>query len=82
MSTRAQELEERLRDFHGPTADRANIEGAIQHMKRAAVQADTERQRLQNEEGQAAAALASEQARWADLNQQLEDLERVLAKRP
>ena len=78
---RVQELEERMRDSRVGAEDRGNLEQELQAMKRAAARAESERQRLQNEESMAAAELASEQARWADLNQQLEELERALAKR-
>mgnify|MGYP000583692324 CR=1 FL=1 len=40
----------------------------------------TDRQRLVGEEADAAAALNQEQGRWSDLNRQLEELERALAK--
>jgi predicted nucleic acid-binding Zn-ribbon protein len=82
MTVRVQELEERMRDSRVSAEDRGNLEQELQAMKRVAAQHESERQRLQNEESMAAAGLASEQARWADLNQQLEELERALAKRP
>jgi hypothetical protein len=81
-STRVQDVEEMLRDSGMPAEKRKIVEFDLIHMKRAAAQVETERQRLQNEEGQAASVLASEQGRWLELNQQLEELERVLGKRP
>jgi chromosome segregation ATPase len=77
-----QTLDERLRDAGLSPEVRTNIEAEISHIKSRAARAETERQRLQNEETQAAGALASEQGRWLELNQQLEELERVLSKRP
>ena len=38
-------------------------------------------QRLQTEESEAAAQVSSEQARWAEINQRLEELDRALARR-
>ena len=81
MTARAQELEERLRDSRVTPEERGNFETEAQHLRRNAAQIESERQRLQNEETQAAGALAAEQGRWSELNQQLEELERVLAKR-
>jgi predicted nucleic acid-binding Zn-ribbon protein len=81
MSARLAEIEERLRDFRGTPEERSNFEGEIQHMKRASAQMESDRQRLQVEEAQAASLLATEQGRWTELNQQLEELERTLAKR-
>jgi chromosome segregation ATPase len=80
--TQVQDVEEMLRDSGMPAEKRKMLEFELIHMKRAAAQVETERQRLQNEDTQAAGALASEQARWLELNQQLEELERVLSKRP
>jgi len=37
-------------------------------------------QPLQTEESDAAAQVASEQARWAEINQRLEELDRALAR--
>ena len=80
MAGRVQDIEERLRDMRVPE-ERANFENEMLHLKRAATQMEVERVRLQNEESQAAGALAAEQGRWTELNQQLEELERTLAKR-
>jgi predicted nucleic acid-binding Zn-ribbon protein len=81
ISAQIADIEERLRDFRGTAEERSNFESEIQHMKRAAMQRESDRQRLQSEEAQAASLLATEQGRWGDLNQQLEELERSLAKR-
>ena len=75
-----QDIEERTRDTRISADDRANLEQELQQMKRAGNQGEIERQRLQTEESLAAGALANEQTRWTELNQQLEELERALAK--
>ena len=81
ISARLQDVEERLRDSRGNPEERAGLENELQQLKRVVTFTESERQRLQNEESLAAGALASEQARWGELNQQLEDLERALTKR-
>lgn len=58
--------------------EQAAKEGGM--MKRMVQQMETERVRLVAEEGEAANELNQEQARWSDLNRQLEELERALAK--
>ena len=80
-AARVGEIEERLRDGRGTPEERAQEESGVRDLKRVAAQMEVERQRLQNEEAQAAGVLAAEQGRWSDLNQQLEELERALSKR-
>ena len=53
----------------------------MQRLRDAAGSA-AEVQRLQVEESEAAAQVSSEQARWAEINQRLEDLDRALARVP
>ena len=50
-------------------------------MKGQVTTMSTEVQRLQVEESTLAADIASEQARWNEFNQKLEELERALARR-
>ena len=51
-------------------------------LKQELARATAEIQRLQTEESEAASQVASEQARWAEINQRLEDLDRALARVP
>jgi chromosome segregation ATPase len=81
LSTRAAELDERLRNFRGKPEAVENIEAEITQLKRVSTQMEAERARLQNEEAAAAAALAAEQSRWIELNQQLDELDRSLGRR-
>lgn len=53
----------------------------IQDAKRRSISLSTELQRLQGEEGMLQQQIAGEQARWADINRTLEDLERALGRR-
>lgn len=53
----------------------------IAGFKKSVAMSEAEIQRLQNEEAQLEAQIATEQARWADINRALEDLERTLSKR-
>lgn len=57
---------------------RRDMEGEAGMLKQQLATYDAAVAQLQTEESDAAAALAQEQGRWADLNQRLEDLERSL----
>ena len=61
---------------------RSQLQGFLQQHKQELARATAEIQRLQTEESDAAAQVASEQARWAEINQRLEDLDRALARVP
>ena len=61
--------------------NRSNIEAQLPMIKQDLARATTEIQRLQTEESEAAAQVSSEQARWAEINQRLEELDRALARR-
>jgi peptidoglycan hydrolase CwlO-like protein len=50
-------------------------------LKQQLARATAEIQRLQTEESEATAQVSSEQARWAEINQRLEELDRALARR-
>ncbi len=80
FAQQGQDLDERQREFRGTPEERAELEAERKHFRRAVDGKEAERQRVQAEESQAAATLANEQARWASLNQQLEELERALTK--
>jgi chromosome segregation ATPase len=53
----------------------------IEQLKAPVARAAADIQRLQLEEASTAQLLASEQARWTDINRSVEDLERTLLKR-
>jgi ATP-dependent Clp protease ATP-binding subunit ClpA len=57
---------------------RRDMEPMIAMLKKQVASQDSIVAQLQTEETDAANALAQEQGRWADLNQRLEDLERLL----
>lgn len=57
---------------------RREMEAMVKMFKSQIETHDTGIAQMQTEENDAAAALAQEQSRWADLNQRLEDLERSL----
>ena len=61
----------------GRQQDEVELEG----MRREAARLEVERTRLSSAEGEAAALLAQEQGRWAELNQRLEELERAMTPR-
>jgi chromosome segregation ATPase len=60
---------------------RSSIEAELPIVKQDLARATAEIQRLQMEESEAAAQVSSEQARWADINQRLEELDRALRRR-
>jgi outer membrane murein-binding lipoprotein Lpp len=53
----------------------------VAHLKREATDRKATVARLTTEEGQIAQDLAAEQARWSEINQRLDELERALSKR-
>lgn len=86
MQSRLAEQQGRLADLEGPHADsdpnlRREIEQQIVVMKREIATTSSEVQRLIVEEAAISADVASEQARWSELNQRLEELERALGRR-
>jgi chromosome segregation ATPase len=83
------ELQQQLRAFeseHKANASRANGEGPngeqfaglIEHHKQQLASHSAELQRVAAEEAAYATEVATEQARWTEINQRLEDLERAL----
>lgn len=77
LSAQAETLE-RMQGRKPEEAQQAEKEGGM--LTRMVQQMETERLRLVTEEAEAANELNQEQGRWSDLNRQLEELERALAK--
>jgi chromosome segregation ATPase len=61
---------------------RLQLQAVFAMLKQEFARASAEVQRLQNEESDVAAQVASEQARRTDINQRLEELDRALARVP
>jgi chromosome segregation ATPase len=61
-----------------PEQIRRNLTVEMQMVQRQVIAANAEVQRLTTQENTLAGEVSSEEARWADLNRQLEDLERSL----
>ena len=61
---------------------RRDLEGMINALKREVGNADVQVQRLRTDESDAMNIVTAEQGRWADINQQLDELERILRKPP
>jgi hypothetical protein len=79
-SERLDHMEKASRD--SPIEDqRRDAEAALPRMKREAALAASELQRLQNDEGMLLQDINSEQSRWTEFNQRLEELERSLPRR-
>jgi hypothetical protein len=72
------EMLERMQGRKPEEAQQAEKEGGM--LTRMVQQMEAERLRLVQEEVDAANELSQEQGRWSDLNRQLEELERVLAR--
>lgn len=64
-----------------PSEEREQVEHMMVMFKGQITAANNEVQRLMGEESSVAADIASEQARWTDFNQRLEELERTLARK-
>jgi chromosome segregation ATPase len=81
------ELQDRLRNGQRELEDnpeaqrRSQLQAFMADHKQQLARATAEIQRLQTEEADAASTIASEQARWADINQRLEELDRALRRR-
>jgi chromosome segregation ATPase len=75
---RVKEMEKMMRQA---TEDRGVIAQATAEFSRQIARGTAEVQRLQAEEAVVAADVASEQNRWSDINQRLEELERALGRR-
>ena len=73
-------LQRALEDSTEPV-DRSSIEAELPILKQELARATVEIQRLQTEESVAASQVSSEQARWAEINQRLEELDRALTRR-
>jgi chromosome segregation ATPase len=80
MRDRFGNLQRALEDSTEPL-HRSNIETELPIIKQDLARVTAEIQRLQTEESDAAAQVASEQARWAEINQRLEELDRALTRR-
>jgi chromosome segregation ATPase len=77
-SAEAADLERQMQMETDP-AKRREMEAGLRNTQLQMRQFATEQQQLQIRENEAAQALAAEQARWADLNSRLDELERLLA---
>jgi chromosome segregation ATPase len=81
------ELQDRLRNVQRELEDnpeaqrRSQLQALMADLKQQLARATAEIQRLQTEEADVASQVASEQARWAEINQRLEELDRALTRR-
>jgi chromosome segregation ATPase len=75
-------VKQQLRDFPAGTTEADHPMGPVlAGLRREIARAGDDVQRLQAEEAQVQQQISSEQARWADINRTLEELERALGKR-
>jgi chromosome segregation ATPase len=80
MEGHQQALEERLGRASGD--DRRQVEAELADVKRVLASLELQRQQAVTDQAQATSELNAEQIRWSGLNEQLEQLERLLAKKP
>jgi chromosome segregation ATPase len=79
LNDRMGELENLLGDSRRKPDELEALRQELTAARRELGRVESERLRLQSDEAEAAAAFNAEQARWAELNRQLEELERALA---
>jgi chromosome segregation ATPase len=75
------QFEASMKDGSGPQPEREQMSHMIENFRREVARGSAEVQRLTAEESSLASDIASEQGRWTDLNQRLEELERTLGGR-
>jgi hypothetical protein len=81
MEREVREFEEAVRRVHGAAAGDSQAEQMLRERKGEIARRRAEVRRLMAEEALLAQDVASEQARWMELNQRLEEFERTLARR-
>jgi chromosome segregation ATPase len=74
-------LEQQLERNTVPADVRPQLEFELNRVKKDGARMAADIQRLQAEQSDVAAQVASEQARWVDINQRLEELERTLERK-
>jgi len=81
MTARLKELDAMANDARRTDEEQEEFRVGLRHTKRTLELLEAERVRQIALETEASNALAEEQSRWADVNRQLEELERALAPR-
>jgi chromosome segregation ATPase len=80
LRTQLAQAQENVGRVSADTPEWQTIDSQMKMIKEAVAIRSSEIQRLVADEAEAAGALASEQGRWSEINQRLEDLERALAR--
>ena len=75
------DIEQRSKSPQVPPEEQRQLQGMLPQVRASWGRSSESLQRLQAEETTLTADLASEQGRWTDINRQLEELERVLARK-
>jgi len=74
-------LQNALEDSSITPGDRSAVETQLTSTRQQLARKNADIQRLQAEEGDASSQVTAEQARWTEINQRLEELERALTRR-
>jgi len=74
-------MEGALKSVNLPAEERQHVEQVLPFLRSNVAQAAAKVQRLQTEESGLTQELATEQGRWTDINQRLEELERALTRK-
>ena len=82
METNQQDIETRLATGNLPPEQQRSFEAELVGMRRLVASLEAKRQQAVSDEAQAMSELNAEQLRWSGLNEQLEQLERALSKKP
>jgi chromosome segregation ATPase len=81
LASRLKYAENALNDSRRKPDELQQLQEEFAHTRREIERLEVERARLIQDEQDAAAVLNQEQGRWADLNRQLDELERILSPR-
>jgi len=81
LQDRTRNLQRELENNPEPGGRRSQLQDMSADLKQQLARATAEIQRLQTEEADAASQVTGEQARWTDINQRLEELDRALRRR-
>jgi chromosome segregation ATPase len=81
MSRQLQQFERGVQLGTTPADEQRGVDGSIRELRRLVAEGEQEEKELQAQEAELTGQLATEQSRWAEINNRLDDLERQLPTR-